>query len=305
MSLQFMSSNNLTKDLYIDNDEECPICRNNRYLTPNMKLLVSECYHKMCESCIDRLFANGAGPCPICKQTLRKINFVVPTFEDLRVEKEIKIRKKLAHQFNKRQEDFDSLKGYNDYLEMVEDIAWDLINDTNKKETEAVIENYKNYKKELDEERRAKEAHEAEIIRELANSTAPASETIKTLAYKKSIAVSSSTSSTGKDFIPGLSQTSLEEYDSGIAINELIGFKNRKMPKEDTLQFVPLIDEYMDVDHYTLKDRYYDPYIETTTRLRSGGFSQKYIYKRSLEAAFSGLFSSIKSDDDYNMIIDQ
>nr|CAG8610292.1 4658_t:CDS:2 [Entrophospora candida] len=217
MSLQFMSSNNLTKDLYIDNDEECPICRNNRYLTPNMKLLVSECYHKMCESCIDRLFANGAGPCPICKQTLRKINFVVPTFEDLRVEKEIKIRKKLAHQFNKRQEDFDSLKGYNDYLEMVEDIA-------------------------------------------------PASETIKTLAYKKSIAVSSSTSSTGKDFIPGLSQTSLEEYDSGIAIND---------------------------------------YIETTTRLRSGGFSQKYIYKRSLEAAFSGLFSSIKSDDDYNMIIDQ
>ncbi|CAJ0908824.1 2847_t:CDS:2 [Entrophospora sp. SA101] len=225
MSLQFMSSNNLTKDFYIDNDEECPICRNNRYLTPNMKLLVSECYHKMCESCIDRLFANGAGPCPICKQTLRKINFVVPTFEDLRVEKEIKIRKKLAHQFNKRQEDFDSLKGYNDYLEMVEDI---------------------DYKKELDEERRAKEAHEAEIIRELANSTAPASETIKTLAYKKSIAVSSSTSSTGKDFISGLSQTSLEEYDSGIAINELIGFKNRKMPKEDTLQFVPLIDEYMD-----------------------------------------------------------
>ena len=49
MSLQFISSNNLTKDFYTDNDEECPICRNNRYLTPNMKLLVSECYHKMLE----------------------------------------------------------------------------------------------------------------------------------------------------------------------------------------------------------------------------------------------------------------
>ncbi|RIA97217.1 CDK-activating kinase assembly factor MAT1-domain-containing protein [Glomus cerebriforme] len=106
-----------------DADEVCPICKNNRYLTPNMKLLVSDCYHKMCESCIDRLFANGAGPCPICQKILRKVSFIEPTFEDLRVEKEVKIRRMLSKQYNQRQEDFESLRSYNDYLEMVEEIG--------------------------------------------------------------------------------------------------------------------------------------------------------------------------------------
>jgi CDK-activating kinase assembly factor MAT1 len=28
-------------------DEVCPLCQNNRYLNPNMVLLLSECFHKM------------------------------------------------------------------------------------------------------------------------------------------------------------------------------------------------------------------------------------------------------------------
>ncbi|CAG8439789.1 532_t:CDS:2 [Funneliformis mosseae] len=92
------SKNGINSRLSSDADEICPICKNNRYLTPNMKLLVSDCYHKMCESCIDRLFANGAGPCPICQRILRKVSFIEPTFEDLRVEKEVKIRRNLSKQ---------------------------------------------------------------------------------------------------------------------------------------------------------------------------------------------------------------
>ncbi|EGF78168.1 hypothetical protein BATDEDRAFT_13326 [Batrachochytrium dendrobatidis JAM81] len=107
----------------LDN-ERCPVCKSDRYLNPTMRLLVSPCFHKMCESCINRLFLSGPAPCPICKVTLRKSNFVSQTFDDLYVEKEIQIRKKVGRYFNKRLEDFaGNLRLYNDYLEEVEEIC--------------------------------------------------------------------------------------------------------------------------------------------------------------------------------------
>lgn len=74
-------------------DETCPVCKSSKYLNPKLTLLVSPCYHRMCETCINRLFLHGNAPCPICGTVLRKGNFVVATFEDLRVEKEVRIRK--------------------------------------------------------------------------------------------------------------------------------------------------------------------------------------------------------------------
>jgi rRNA maturation protein Nop10 len=49
-----------------------------------------------CESCIDRLYTLGPAPCPICGKTLKKMTFIPQTFEDLVVEKEVSIRRKLA-----------------------------------------------------------------------------------------------------------------------------------------------------------------------------------------------------------------
>lgn len=96
---------------------------------------------------MDRLFLGGPAPCPICGTILRKANFVSQKFEDLRVEKEIQIRIKLAQVYvrmhcyadknsrkiktnlvipshNKRLEDFKGdLRAYNDYLEEVEEIC--------------------------------------------------------------------------------------------------------------------------------------------------------------------------------------
>ncbi|KAI9012836.1 CDK-activating kinase assembly factor MAT1-domain-containing protein [Gaertneriomyces semiglobifer] len=104
--------------------DTCPVCKSDRYLNPTMKLLVSPCFHKMCENCINRLFLQGPAPCPICKVTLRKSNFVAQTFEDLYVEKEVQIRKRVSRIYNKRLEDFKgNLRAYNDYLEEVEDIC--------------------------------------------------------------------------------------------------------------------------------------------------------------------------------------
>ena len=73
------------------------------------------------------------------------MTFIPQTFEDLIVEKEVAIRRKLAKEsvisfdfvftpsseltfasgirFNKRREDFPDLRSYNDYLQEVEDLS--------------------------------------------------------------------------------------------------------------------------------------------------------------------------------------
>lgn len=77
----------------------CPVCKSSRYLNPNMQFKVNpECYHMMCESCVDRIFSHGPAPCPIagCARTLRKAKFRRQTFEDLAVEREVDIRRRVA-----------------------------------------------------------------------------------------------------------------------------------------------------------------------------------------------------------------
>ncbi|KAF1925070.1 CDK-activating kinase assembly factor [Didymella exigua CBS 183.55] len=108
----------------------CPVCKSSRYLNPHMKFLVNpECYHKMCESCVDRIFSHGPAPCPIagCARTLRKGRFREATFEDLKVEREVDIRRRVQAVMNKDEADFETLKDYNDYLEQVEQVTWNLV----------------------------------------------------------------------------------------------------------------------------------------------------------------------------------
>ncbi|KAG6832714.1 hypothetical protein H0H92_012286 [Tricholoma furcatifolium] len=128
---------------YFSMDDQCPVCKSDRYLNPKLRLLVSACYHKMCESCIDRLFTLGPAPCPICNKVLRKLAFTPQTFEDLGVEKEVAIRRRIAKEFNKRREDFSDLRSYNDYLEEVEELTFNLINEVNLPQTEARIQAYR------------------------------------------------------------------------------------------------------------------------------------------------------------------
>jgi CDK-activating kinase assembly factor MAT1 len=121
---------------------QCPVCKADSYLDSKLILLVSSCYHKICENCVNRIFSAGQKPCPICKTQLRKANFVVPIFENMLVEKECRIRKRILKIFNKRQTDFNDLKSYNDYLEEVEDMIFNLVNDVDIQEMNRKIEEY-------------------------------------------------------------------------------------------------------------------------------------------------------------------
>ncbi|KAF7698528.1 RNA polymerase II transcription factor B subunit 3 [Cucumispora dikerogammari] len=94
----------------------CPQCNSDSFLNPNIQILLSPCYHKICTTCLQRLFPLGHGKCPECGALLRKTNFFQSTFEDIEVERECQIRKKLSITKSK-ESDFKSKMEYYDYLE--------------------------------------------------------------------------------------------------------------------------------------------------------------------------------------------
>ncbi|BGP28213.1 RNA polymerase II transcription factorb subunit 3 [Rhodotorula toruloides] len=148
-------------------DDVCPVCKVDRYLNPKLRLMVSKCYHKMCESCLDRLFSLGPEPCPVCGQTIRKSQFQPQIFENLEVQKEVAVRKRTAKIFNKSREDFASDAAYNDYLEEYESITFSLIHaiGSDLAATEAKIRAYELQNRqsiEDNEERREREKMELE-----------------------------------------------------------------------------------------------------------------------------------------------
>ncbi|CZR55742.1 related to TFB3-TFIIH subunit (transcription/repair factor) [Phialocephala subalpina] len=111
-------------------DDICPVCKSNRYLTPTLQFLINpECYHKMCSTCVDRIFTSGPASCPVpyCGKTLRKKGFHKAFFGDLKVERECDIRKRVGAVYNKRQDEFETLLDWNNYLEDVEGLIFDLV----------------------------------------------------------------------------------------------------------------------------------------------------------------------------------
>lgn len=113
-----------------DGEVQCPICKTMRYMNHDLVFFINpECYHPLCNNCVHRLFENGPNQCPYvgCHKTLRKKGFREPTFSDLNVEREVDIRKRVAAVFNNSEDDFEDLKAYNDYLDMVETLTMDLV----------------------------------------------------------------------------------------------------------------------------------------------------------------------------------
>lgn len=111
--------------------------------------MVNVCGHSLCESCVELLFLKGSGSCPECNVPLKRSNFRVQLFEDPVVEKEVDIRRRVLRDFNKKEEDFPSLQAYNNYLEEIEDIIYNLVNGIDIIETNRKIDQYKKENKEI------------------------------------------------------------------------------------------------------------------------------------------------------------
>ncbi|CAH4036431.1 CDK-activating kinase assembly factor MAT1 [Pieris brassicae] len=148
-------------------DQACPRCKTTKYRNPSLKLMVNVCGHALCESCVELLFLKGSGSCPDCNVPLRRSNFRVQLFEDSMVEKEIDIRKRILKDFNKKEEDFATLRDYNDYLEDIESIIFNLVNNIDIINTNKKIDQYKKDNKELIMKNKAKIGREELELEEI------------------------------------------------------------------------------------------------------------------------------------------
>lgn len=166
----------------LDQDETCPVCKTTRYFNRDMEFRINpECYHRMCKTCVERIFKDGPNQCPYagCHKTLRLRGFKTAFFSDLGVEREVDIRRRVAAVFNKVEDDFETLHDYNDYLYMVECLTDDMVNggdDARRKaesqlleweaQHKADIERNKKLARESDESRQRRLAAEKEAARQ-------------------------------------------------------------------------------------------------------------------------------------------
>eukprot|EP01134_Creolimax_fragrantissima_P003340 CFRG3340T1 len=149
--------------------EQCPKCFRTRTLHTNMKFMVTKCGHRICDMCMKRLLGGtGVGTCfvPGCSTTLRQNNFQDQIYEDTAVQSEVTVRQQIVAEFNKTQEDFNSLDEYNQYLEDVEDIIYNLVNKMDLDNTKAKIETNRIENKRLIQGNRTRKEEEARAIRE-------------------------------------------------------------------------------------------------------------------------------------------
>ncbi|KAF8842558.1 CDK-activating kinase assembly factor [Paxillus ammoniavirescens] len=298
-------------------DDQCPVCKSDRYLNPKLRLLVSSCYHKMCESCIDRLFTLGPAPCPICQKVLRKLAFTPQTFEDLTVEKEVAVRRRIAKEFNKRRDDFLDLRSYNDYLEEVEDITFNLINEIDVPETEAKIEKYRrenaplielNLRREeqsaqalreqeeqdrLDREQRAMEARkEAELEREeKEKDRREIIDRLETSTKDAAKVIAKSRVEANKRLSARSAATTMAKSSA-----QLLRSRAAQSTTVPDVPHIPLQDNwYAYEDMYTLRDNYDDMYSEAVRQdregiMRAGGYRVNEAWERAVRSAVTALY---------------
>lgn len=103
------------------------------------------CYHRICESCIDRHYKDsGAKNCPVygCDKILWKRDWRKQTFEDLKVEREVETRKRVEEILNRQEDEFESLRDYNDFLELREIMVMNLILNTDVNATNKKLKDY-------------------------------------------------------------------------------------------------------------------------------------------------------------------
>lgn len=118
------------------------MCTNSSFLNPNLTLLTGPCGHKICTSCVESVFAQDRASCPSCGQKVSRSQYFQAAFDDITVETEIPIRKRIMRRFHKSREEFTNLREYNDHLEWLEDLIFNLANNIDVEQTEAKIKEY-------------------------------------------------------------------------------------------------------------------------------------------------------------------
>jgi CDK-activating kinase assembly factor MAT1 len=266
---------------------------------------------------------------------LRKLAFTPQTFEDLGVEKEVAIRRRLAKEyafvyysifalliycrFNKRRDDFATLRDYNDYLQFAEDIAFNLINNIDVSETEQRIADFRaqnaalialniqreeadaqalkeqeeyerkereyraaELRREEEEERNERERDRREIIDELEAGSKDARKLIAKYAKRKTAR-------------QGQQEEQLGGYGDYARLLKSRSMSAQKAAVKDE-PHVPMQDDwYAYEDMFILKPGGYDdPFSEAVRKdregiMRGGGYRVEEAWERAIRSAVAGL----------------
>ncbi|CAH01717.1 Tfb3 [Kluyveromyces lactis] len=307
----------------MDEDEKkdmCPICKTDRYLSPDMKFLINpECYHKICESCVDRIFSLGPAQCPYegCDKILRRNKFKTQIFDDVGVEKEVDIRKRVFNVFNKTLEDFDNNQDdYDKYLEEVEDIIYNLDHGIDMEKTEERLRTYEELNKQLimanlerskqdvaNFEQRQKFEKEMKLKKRLLEKQIEEEERANREWAKREIVNQLTVNEDAEEVIENVKKTvklkkssarrKLEELNKVLRNNPYMTMTNGRMKKKDTVPFTPFNgDRDLHKRYELVENEYNDSFIRDLQKKKeyiASGFRADFIYDRMLTEAFMGL----------------
>ncbi|PSS15247.1 hypothetical protein M430DRAFT_29235 [Amorphotheca resinae ATCC 22711] len=306
-------------------DDICPVCKSNRYLNPSLQFLINpECYHKMCSTCVDRIFTSGPASCPVprCGKTLRKRGFHKAFFADLKIEREVDVRKRVGAVFNRRQDEFETLLDWNNYLEEVEGLVFDIVEGDAKTRAQAE-EKLKAYKEansgEIEmntrlgleegelEKRREKAEREAARQRRLAALKEEEEEKADLLKNRKEVLDRLATedgdanaiamqaqkvilkkSSARRNLADTQMETNKSAMDSGLTIR---GLKKKEAPVVEK-PYDPFGGVDLTPSRYVLQESYDSEWLgnaKRDMRHMAGGYSLQEYYARTMFEAFSGL----------------
>lgn len=314
----------------MDEDEKkdmCPICKTDRYLSPDMKFLINpECYHKICESCVDRIFSLGPAQCPYegCDKILRRNKFKTQIFDDVGVEKEVDIRKRVFNVFNKTIDDFDNdLESYNKYLEEVEDIIYNLDHGIDMEKTEDRLRTYEELNKQLilanlerskqdvaNYEERQKFEKEMKLKKRLLEKQIEEEERANRVWAKREIVNQLSVHDNAEEVIESVKKTvklkkssarrKLEELNKVLRNNPYMKMTNGRMKRKENVPFTPFNgDRDLHKRYDLMESQYDDPFIKNLKNKKeyiASGFRSDLIYDRMLTEAFMGLGCIIQEE---------
>ncbi|KAI9650542.1 TFIIH/NER complex subunit [Ciborinia camelliae] len=317
-----------SKPLENSSDDICPICKSNRYLNPSLQFLINpECYHKMCATCVDRIFTSGPAPCPVphCGRTLRKKGFKAAFFGDLAIERECDIRRRVSEVFNRSEDDFETLLDFNNYLQETEDLIFDLVNGKGrvKQDAEEKLRRFREANRGAIEENKIARLREVEMgrrreleeremarqrrlaaMREEAEEKADVEKSRKQILDQLATGEGDAVAITQQAHKIILKKSSarraLGERDATIgAVNEsadgegltIRGLKKKKAPVAEK-PYDPFGGIDLTPTKYVLQDDYENQWIEGVKRdpkHMAGGYSLHDYYGRAMLDAFSGL----------------
>jgi CDK-activating kinase assembly factor MAT1 len=232
------------------------------------------------------------------------------------VEKEIAVRRRIAKEFNKRREDFIDLRSYNDYLEEVEDITFNLINDVDIPHTEARIlahrqenaalielnvqreEQYAQALKEQEElERQEKEQRALELRREQEIEREERETAQREIIDRLETSTKSAAKVIAKSRAEAMKRSSARSTTTTVLRSsaQLLRARAAQSTVVPDPPHVPLQDDwYAYEDLYVVRDQYDDMYSDAVRKdregiMRAGGYRVEEAWDRALRCAVAGL----------------